>query len=118
MQGRNSDDGVWTVTKEEFVEFYEVFAYMVSRDLYLGKSKTTIYLELSALDMAPFCLILTVSLQVKSMLKDLLMTQITTFRNSFPFGRPDGALKTTILLLEQVLTNKIELQVDCCDLEG
>ena len=25
IQGKNSDDGVWTVTKEEFLEFYEVF---------------------------------------------------------------------------------------------
>ncbi|KAL5265118.1 hypothetical protein ACHWQZ_G006007 [Mnemiopsis leidyi] len=76
IQGKNSDDGVWTVTKEEFLEFYEV----------------------------------------RTQLKSLLMQQITHFRNSFPFGRPDNALKTTIKLLEQVLTHKIELKVDLPDL--
>lgn len=76
IQGKTSDDGVWTVTKEEFLEFH----------------------------------------QVRAQLKTLLMQQITHFRNSFPFGRPDNALKTTIKLLEQVLTHKIELKVDLPDL--
>ena len=46
------------------------------------------------------------------------MQQITNFRISFPFGRPDNALKTTIKLLEQVLTHKIELNVDLPELLG
>ncbi|XP_003375187.1 calcium-dependent secretion activator 1 [Trichinella spiralis] len=41
--------------------------------------------------------------QVKSRLRALLEKQITNFRHCFPFGRPEGALKATLSLLERVL---------------
>ncbi|CAF1368348.1 unnamed protein product [Didymodactylos carnosus] len=37
-------------------------------------------------------------------LKQFLEQQVTNFRVSFPFGRPDGAIKATLSLLERVLT--------------
>ncbi|XP_001604604.4 calcium-dependent secretion activator isoform X2 [Nasonia vitripennis] len=40
---------------------------------------------------------------VKERLRQLLEEQITNFRFSFPFGRPDGALRGTLSLLEGVL---------------
>ena len=39
---------------------------------------------------------------IKKRLHVLLEHQITNFRFIFPFGRPEGALKSTLTLLEQV----------------
>ncbi|KAM4553060.1 calcium-dependent secretion activator 2 isoform 3-T4 [Fundulus diaphanus] len=44
---------------------------------------------------------------VRSRLIVLLENQITHFRYCFPFGRPDGALKATLSLLERVLIKDI-----------
>uniref|UniRef100_A0A3Q2DPV9 Calcium dependent secretion activator 2 n=1 Tax=Cyprinodon variegatus TaxID=28743 RepID=A0A3Q2DPV9_CYPVA len=44
---------------------------------------------------------------VRSRLILLLENQITHFRYCFPFGRPDGALKATLSLLERVLMKDI-----------
>ena len=41
---------------------------------------------------------------IKKRLRVLLEHQITNFRFVFPFGRPEGALKATLTLLEQVLS--------------
>ncbi|XP_034942390.1 calcium-dependent secretion activator isoform X2 [Chelonus insularis] len=41
--------------------------------------------------------------EIKERLRQLLEKQITGFRHSFPFGRPEGALKGTLSLLERVL---------------
>ncbi|XP_074603167.1 calcium-dependent secretion activator 1 isoform X3 [Brevipalpus obovatus] len=40
---------------------------------------------------------------VKERLASLMEHQITNFRYSYPFGRPEGALKATLSLLERVL---------------
>ncbi len=40
--------------------------------------------------------------QIKDRLRVLLEHQITNFRFCFPFGRPEGALKSTLSLLERV----------------
>ncbi|XP_016903855.1 calcium-dependent secretion activator isoform X3 [Apis cerana] len=40
---------------------------------------------------------------IKERLRQILEEQITNFRYSFPFGRPDGALKATLSLLERVM---------------
>ena len=40
---------------------------------------------------------------IKKRLRVLLEHQITNFRFVFPFGRPEGALKSTLTLLEQVM---------------
>ncbi|XP_046425549.1 calcium-dependent secretion activator isoform X1 [Neodiprion virginianus] len=45
--------------------------------------------------------------EVKERLRLLLEKQITNFRFSFPFGRPEGALKATLSLLERVLMKDI-----------
>ena len=39
---------------------------------------------------------------VKELLRILLERHLTNFRFVFPFGRPEGALKSTISLLERV----------------
>ncbi|CAG0888772.1 unnamed protein product [Darwinula stevensoni] len=44
---------------------------------------------------------------VKERLRVLLENQITNFRYCFPFGRPEGALKATLSLLERVLMKDI-----------
>ncbi|XP_018322574.1 calcium-dependent secretion activator isoform X1 [Agrilus planipennis] len=44
---------------------------------------------------------------VKERLRVLLEHQITNFRYCFPFGRPEGALKATLSLLERVLMKDI-----------
>ncbi|CAG2109244.1 unnamed protein product [Medioppia subpectinata] len=44
---------------------------------------------------------------IKDRLKCLLEYQITNFRYSFPFGRPEGSLKATLSLLERVLMKDI-----------
>ena len=41
--------------------------------------------------------------QIKKRLRVLLEHQITNFRFVFPFGRPEGSLKSTLTLLEQVI---------------
>ncbi|CAH1784696.1 unnamed protein product [Owenia fusiformis] len=45
--------------------------------------------------------------QIKERLCILLQNQITNFRYCFPFGRPEGALKATVSLLERVLMKDI-----------
>uniref|UniRef100_A0A1I7RHL5 Calcium-dependent secretion activator n=1 Tax=Bursaphelenchus xylophilus TaxID=6326 RepID=A0A1I7RHL5_BURXY len=44
---------------------------------------------------------------VKERLRVLLEKQITNFRYCFPFGRPEGALKGTLSLLERVLMKDV-----------
>eukprot|EP00063_Salmo_salar_P014077 XP_013988912.1 PREDICTED: calcium-dependent secretion activator 1 isoform X1 [Salmo salar] len=44
---------------------------------------------------------------IKERLRVLLENQITHFRYCFPFGRPEGALKATLSLLERVLMKDI-----------
>ncbi|XP_032677486.1 calcium-dependent secretion activator isoform X2 [Odontomachus brunneus] len=41
--------------------------------------------------------------EIKERLRLILEKQITNFRFSFPFGRPEGALRSTLSLLERVL---------------
>ncbi|XP_050314214.1 calcium-dependent secretion activator isoform X4 [Anthonomus grandis grandis] len=48
---------------------------------------------------------------VKERLRVLLEHQITNFRYTFPFGRPEGGLKATISLLERVLMKDIATPV-------
>ncbi|XP_043069340.1 calcium-dependent secretion activator isoform X6 [Drosophila bipectinata] len=45
--------------------------------------------------------------EIKQRLRQLLEFQITNFRYCFPFGRPEGALKATLSLLERVLMKDI-----------
>ncbi|XP_039182576.1 calcium-dependent secretion activator 1 isoform X27 [Crotalus tigris] len=45
--------------------------------------------------------------EIKERLRLLLENQITHFRYCFPFGRPEGALKATLSLLERVLMKDI-----------
>uniref|UniRef100_A0A0K8V7Z7 Calcium-dependent secretion activator n=1 Tax=Bactrocera latifrons TaxID=174628 RepID=A0A0K8V7Z7_BACLA len=45
--------------------------------------------------------------EIKERLRILLEYQITNFRFCFPFGRPEGALKATLSLLERVLMKDI-----------
>ncbi|XP_052778321.1 calcium-dependent secretion activator 1-like isoform X5 [Mya arenaria] len=45
--------------------------------------------------------------EIKEILRILLENQITHFRYCFPFGRPEGALKATLSLLERVLMKDI-----------
>ncbi|XP_067934270.1 calcium-dependent secretion activator 1-like isoform X2 [Watersipora subatra] len=47
---------------------------------------------------------------IRGRLQALLEHQITHFRYSFPFGRPDGALKATLSLLEKVLMKERSTQ--------
>ncbi|XP_061578203.1 calcium-dependent secretion activator 2 isoform X3 [Cololabis saira] len=54
---------------------------------------------------------------VRSRLIDLLENQITHFRYCFPFGRPDGALKATLSLLERVLMKDISSPVSSEDMK-
>uniref|UniRef100_A0A2K5PWM0 MHD1 domain-containing protein n=1 Tax=Cebus imitator TaxID=2715852 RepID=A0A2K5PWM0_CEBIM len=49
--------------------------------------------------------------EIKERLQVLLENQITHFRYSFPFGRPEGALKATLSLLERVLMKDIATPV-------
>ena len=44
---------------------------------------------------------------VKERLRILLERHLTNFRFVFPFGRPEGALKSTISLLERVSYMKV-----------
>ncbi|PIO62592.1 hypothetical protein TELCIR_15846 [Teladorsagia circumcincta] len=45
--------------------------------------------------------------EIKERLRVLLEKQITNFRYCFPFGRPEGALKGTLSLLERVLMKDV-----------
>lgn len=49
--------------------------------------------------------------EIRSRLLTLLEKQITHFRYCFPFGRPEGALKATLSLLERVLMKDITTAV-------
>ncbi|XP_057700958.1 calcium-dependent secretion activator 1 isoform X2 [Corythoichthys intestinalis] len=49
--------------------------------------------------------------EIKERLRVLLENQITHFRYCFPFGRPEGALKATLSLLERVLMKDVVTQV-------
>uniref|UniRef100_A0A1I8H290 PH domain-containing protein n=1 Tax=Macrostomum lignano TaxID=282301 RepID=A0A1I8H290_9PLAT len=53
--------------------------------------------------------------RVKLRLRQLLMRQLTEFRFYFPFGRPEGALKGTLSLLERVLMKDIVTPVDAAE---
>lgn len=56
--------------------------------------------------------------EIKERLRVLLETQITTFRYCFPFGRPEGALKATLSLLERVLMKDIVTPVAPEEVKG
>ncbi|XP_046715052.1 calcium-dependent secretion activator 2 isoform X4 [Silurus meridionalis] len=49
--------------------------------------------------------------EIRVRLLTLLENQITHFRYCFPFGRPEGALKATLSLLERVLMKDITIPV-------
>ncbi|XP_065165324.1 calcium-dependent secretion activator isoform X3 [Atheta coriaria] len=55
---------------------------------------------------------------IKERLRVLLEHQITNFRFCFPFGRPEGALKATLSLLERVLMKDIVTPVPPEDVRG
>ncbi|XP_057672217.1 calcium-dependent secretion activator isoform X3 [Diorhabda carinulata] len=55
---------------------------------------------------------------VKERLRVLLENQITNFRFCFPFGRPEGALKATLSLLERVLMKDIVTPVPPEEVRG
>ncbi|XP_057323000.1 calcium-dependent secretion activator isoform X2 [Microplitis mediator] len=56
--------------------------------------------------------------EIKERLRQLLENQITNFRYSFPFGRPEGALKATLSLLERVLMKDISTPVPPDEVRG
>ncbi|XP_019873010.2 calcium-dependent secretion activator isoform X3 [Aethina tumida] len=56
--------------------------------------------------------------EIKERLRVLLENQITNFRYCFPFGRPEGALKATLSLLERVLMKDIVTPVPPEDVRG
>lgn len=49
--------------------------------------------------------------EIKIRLWNLLSYQITHYRYSFPFGRPEGALKATLSLFERVMMKDLSTQV-------
>ncbi|KAJ8664953.1 hypothetical protein QAD02_006615 [Eretmocerus hayati] len=55
---------------------------------------------------------------VKERLRQLLETHITNFRSCFPFGRPEGALRATLLLLERVLMKDVVTPVPQEEVRG
>ncbi|XP_064417608.1 calcium-dependent secretion activator 2 isoform X3 [Latimeria chalumnae] len=55
--------------------------------------------------------------QIKERLLSLLENQIAHFRYCFPFGRPEGALKATLSLLERVLMKDIATPVPAEDVK-
>ncbi|XP_026473035.1 calcium-dependent secretion activator [Ctenocephalides felis] len=55
---------------------------------------------------------------IKERLRVLLEHQITNFRYCFPFGRPEGALKATLSLLERVLMKDIVTPVPPEEVRG
>ncbi|XP_065559138.1 calcium-dependent secretion activator-like isoform X3 [Artemia franciscana] len=56
--------------------------------------------------------------EVKDRLRIILENQITNFRLCFPFGRPEGALKATLSLLEQVLMKDCMTPVPADEVRG
>ncbi|CAF1570491.1 unnamed protein product [Rotaria sp. Silwood1] len=54
--------------------------------------------------------------EIKERLKMFLEHQVTNFRFSFPFGRPDGALKATLSLLERVLAKDLSTPISRDDI--
>ncbi|MFT7804900.1 calcium-dependent secretion activator 1-like [Arapaima gigas] len=56
--------------------------------------------------------------EIKERLCVLLENQITHFRYCFPFGRPEGALKATLSLLERVLMKDIVTPVPQEEVKG
>ncbi|XP_029947100.1 calcium-dependent secretion activator 1 isoform X8 [Salarias fasciatus] len=55
---------------------------------------------------------------IKERLRVLLENQIVNFRYCFPFGRPEGALKATLSLLERVLMKDIVTPVPPEEVKG
>ncbi|KAM9800062.1 calcium-dependent secretion activator 1 isoform X1 [Syngnathus typhle] len=55
---------------------------------------------------------------IKERLRVILENQIVNFRYCFPFGRPEGALKATLSLLERVLMKDIVTPVPPEDVKG
>ncbi|XP_066579858.1 calcium-dependent secretion activator 2 isoform X3 [Amia ocellicauda] len=55
--------------------------------------------------------------EIKTRLLSLLENQIVHFRYCFPFGRPEGALKATLSLLERVLMKDISTPVPADDVK-
>ncbi|XP_045481302.1 calcium-dependent secretion activator-like isoform X13 [Harmonia axyridis] len=56
--------------------------------------------------------------EIKERLRVLLENQITNFRYCFPFGRPEGALKATLSLLERVLMKDVVTPVPAEEVRG
>jgi hypothetical protein len=56
--------------------------------------------------------------EIKERLKSFLEYQVTNFRFSFPFGRPDGALKATLSLLERVLAKDMATPISRDDIRN
>ncbi|CAF0840085.1 unnamed protein product [Rotaria sordida] len=54
--------------------------------------------------------------EIKERLKLFLEYQVTNFRFAFPFGRPDGALKATLSLLERVLAKDLATPISRDDI--
>jgi hypothetical protein len=57
-------------------------------------------------------------LEVKERLRRLVESQLTNFRYSFPFGRPEGALKSTLSLLERVMMKDLITPASIDDLRN
>ncbi|XP_064431075.1 calcium-dependent secretion activator 2 isoform X9 [Mirounga angustirostris] len=55
--------------------------------------------------------------EIKERLSSLLENQISHFRYCFPFGRPEGALKATLSLLERVLMKDIATPIPAEDVK-
>jgi len=55
---------------------------------------------------------------IKERLRVLLEQQITNFRFCFPFGRPEGALKSTLMLMERVLMKDVATPVPPAEVRG
>ncbi|CAM9439022.1 unnamed protein product [Lampetra planeri] len=56
--------------------------------------------------------------ELRDRLRSLLENQIAHFRYCFPFGRPEGALKATISLLERVLMKDMATTVPPAEMEA
>ena len=57
--------------------------------------------------------------EIKERLRVQLEYQLTNFRFCFPFGRPEGALKSTLSLLERVSINlDVLIQTDSGNTNG
>uniref|UniRef100_A0A8C1X0I8 Ca2+-dependent activator protein for secretion a n=1 Tax=Cyprinus carpio TaxID=7962 RepID=A0A8C1X0I8_CYPCA len=89
------------------------YSYRLSHTLYLFLTLSCIHLCVCVFHLRPDG-IGTVTVEekerfeeIKERLRVLLENQITHFRYCFPFGRPEGALKATLSLLERVLMKDI-----------